>query len=332
MVVESPVESKPPVGMLAKKAAARVLNLCNTLEDMRDEFIPLLPTLDDEVVIEVRVGARAISVWAWVVECACDAEMFDRVEAARRGPKTAEFDDDDEAGKLKAAGQQAYLDGKAIRTVYRNAQIFNTFGQEFIAMHGKELQEKGFWIVALSAPDPAEAIEAFAEKKAVNPFFEVKDAQQEIDALKGKHEKAKNEFISAFRTVTRKAMGDWIRFTARVGILELKTNCPDPKLARVFQEMDDQLAEREEVLLIEDAEPALIYAWDKGWRTEKQMCDFTHLLPLEVRTTMLSLQDKGYFVEQEFQWKSKKSKGSRAKEWKRTQKPLPTIHVVAPTA
>lgn len=309
------------------KVTANILHLCHTLEGIRDEFIPLLPALSDKKIIEIRGAARIVGVWAWVIECACDAEMFDRVEAAKRGPKTGDSEDRD-AGKVAAAGQQAYLDGKSVRTVYRNAQIFNVFGLEFIATRGKELQDKAFWIYALDAPDPHEAIETLVEKKADNPFLEPKDALREIDALRGKHEEAKNKFIEEFRTIARKTVGEWIRFTARPAIEQLKTSCPDPKLTKFWEDTDNQLREREEAMLIEDAEAALFYAWGKGYATEAQMCDFTGLLPLEIRTTLLSLQEKGYFVEQNQQWKPAKARGPRSKEWKRTSKPLPHINVV----
>lgn len=327
-MLERTSEFQPEVISRAKKSAARILNLCNTLENMRDEFLPLLPTLEDDVVIEIRMGARAVGVFAWVVECACDAEMFERTKAAKPGPKTTELEDE-EAGKVKAAGQQAYLDGKSVRTVYRNAEIFNTFGLELFATRGKELEDKAFWIYALEAPDPIEAIELFAEKKVENPFFEPKDAQRAIDELAGKHEQAKQKFIEEFRTVARKTVGEWIRFIARPAIEQLKTSCPDPKLAKFWQETDEALQEREEAMLIEDAETVLIYAYDNGRVTETQMAEFTGLLPLEVRAAMLSLQDRGYFIEQPQAWKPANARGSRVMEWKRTTKPLPTVNVVA---
>lgn len=309
----------------AKKSAARILGLCNNLENMRDDFLPLLPELDDDVVIEVRVGARAVSVWAWVVEAACDAEMLDRVARLKGGRGNR---DELNEGRLAAMRQQGYLDGKSPRTIERNAQIINTFGLETIATHGDTLQEKGFWIAAVSAPDPMEAIETLAEKKAENPFMEVQDADRAIDELKGKHEEGKNKFVDAFRTVARKAVGDWLRFTARPAIEQLKTSCPDPKLSKFWDETSEQIREREEAMLIEDAEVALIYAWEKGRITEGQMCEFTGLLPLEIRATMLSLQDRGYFVEQAQAWKPAQARGSRVKEWKRTSKPLPAVSVV----
>jgi hypothetical protein len=319
--------SQPSIAQRAAKAAANILHLCHTLEDIRDEFIPLLPELSDKKIIEIRGTARIVGVWAWVVECACDAETLKRVEARKggRGKK-----DEEQEGRLANIRQQAYRDGKGVSTLYQNAQIFNTFGLETILAHGNTLQEKGFWAVALSAPDPIEAVETFAEKKAENPFMEVQDARDEIDPLKQKHDKAKREFVEAFRTVARRAVGEWIRFTARPAIEQLKTSCPDTKLMKFWDDMDNQLAEREEAMLIEDAEPALILAWEKGYRTEPQMSDFTGLLRLEIRETMLNLQEKGYFVEQFQAWKPANARGQRTKEWKRTGKPLPVINVVAP--
>lgn len=317
----------PPeaLALRAKKQASRILGFCNNLESMRDEFLIKLPSLDDDVVIEVRMGARAIGVWAWVVEAACDAEMLARVEAKKggRGHK-----DEEGEGREAAKRQQAYLDGKGTRTIERNAQIINTFGLETIATHGGTLQDKGFWIAAVSAPDPLEAIEALAEKKSDNPFMEVQDAGKVIDELNGKHDKAREQFVEKFRTVSRKAVGEWIRFHARPTIETLKTNCPDTSLLKFFNEVDQNLREREDVMLIEDAEPALILAWQKGYVTEPQMCEFTGLLRLEIRSAMLSLQERGYFEEKKQAWKPANARGTRVMEWRRTDKPLPHFNVL----
>lgn len=317
----------PTIPQRATKVAAQILHLCHTLEGIRDQFIPLLPELSDKKIIEIRGTARIVGVWAWVVECACDAETLKRVEAQKGGRGNK---DEDQEGRLATVRQQAYRDGKGVSTLYQNAQIFNTFGLETILAHGNTLQEKGFWVAALSAPDPVEAVETFAEKKADNPFMEIQDAYKELDPLTEKHNKAKSEFIESFRTVPRKAVGEWLGTVARTAIETLKTACPDPKLAKFWDDTLSQLREREEAMLIEDAEVALFYAWDKGYRTEPQMCDFTGLLHLEIRETMMSLQEKGYFIEQPMQWKPKNARGSRSKEWKRTTKPLPVIRVQAP--
>lgn len=315
----------------AQNSAANVLQLCHTLEDIRDDFIEVLPRLEDEVVIQVKMGARAVSVWAWVVECACDAEMFARTEAAKRGPKTVDVDENEEAGKVKAAGEQAYADGKSVRTVYRNAQLFNTFGLEFIATHGKELPDKGFWITALDAPDPHEAIEVFAEKKAENPFMEVNDARRELDAIKGKHEKAKTLFNEKVTTIGRRAACDWLRFTAEPELDKLATSCPFPVLAKIFRDAQQECREAADALFLDNAQECVLYIWSKGKNTVEQLVNFTCLPRVEIVRVLEALAEKGYFVEKPRAWKTKQGRGTRIMEWHRTDKPLPAFKIELPT-
>src|SRR5687767_7085778 len=127
----------PETASLAKKRASRVLNLCHNLESMRDDFLPLLPILDDDVVMEIRVGARAVSVWAWVVEAACDAEMLSRVEKRTKHDPQSATHDGLTKGREAAKREKAELEAKSTRTIERNAQIINTFGLDTIAEHGR---------------------------------------------------------------------------------------------------------------------------------------------------------------------------------------------------
>lgn len=315
----------------AKDAASNVLHLCHTLEGMRDDFIPLLPKLEDETVIAVRVGARAVSVWAWVIECACDAEMLERVEK-RTGKKdeSATHDGFINEGREAAKRQQAYQDGKSVRTVERNAQIINTFGIETIAAHGGTLQDKGFWIAAVSAPDPFEAIEVFAEKKSDNPFWEVKDAQHEIDVIKGKHEKAKRLFSEKVTTIGRKAACEWLRFVAEPKLEELSTSCPFPILTKIFSDAKQECKEAADALFLDNAQECVLYIWSQGKNTEKQLQQFTCLPPIEIRRVLEALAEKGYFVESEKAWKSDRGRGTKIKEWHRTDKPMPPLKITLP--
>lgn len=315
----------------ATNAAAKVLNLCHTLEGMRDDFIPLLPKLDDETVIAVRVGARAVSVWAWVIECACDAEMFSRVEAAKPGPKTADAEEDEDTGKVKAAGQQAYLDGKSVRTVYRNAQLFNTFGPELFATHGKELDDKGFWIAALDAPDPAEAIEVFAEKRTENPFWEVQDAQREVDIIRGRHDKAKQLFSEKVTTINRGVTFEWLKWTACPELEKLARSCPAPGLSKIFLDAMLECEEAADGIYLNNAQECVLYVWSLGKNTEKQLQDFTCLPRIEIRRVLEALAEKGYFVEKPKAWKSEQGRGTRIMEWHRTDKPMPELKITLPS-
>lgn len=312
----------------ATDAAANVLHLCHTLEGMRDDFIPLLPKLKDETIIAVRMGARAVSVWAWVIECACDHEMFGRVEAQKGGRGNK---DEDGEGKLAAAGQQAYTGGKSVRTVYRNAQIIDTFGIETIATHGNTLQDKGFWIKALDAPDPHEAIEVFVEKKTENPFWEVQDAEKEISVIKGKHDKAKRLFSEAVTTINRKVAYEWLEFEGKPALDALARKCPIPGIGQqIFLEAMKQCSEVQDALFLDNAQECVLYIWSLGNHTEKQLQDFTCLPRIEIRRVLDALADKGYFVEKPKAWKSTQGRGTRVMEWHRTDKPMPKFHITLP--
>lgn len=326
----SPQRRQPPLTLQqrATNAAANVLDLCNRLEDIRDEFLPQLEKIDDETLIAVRMGASAIGVWAWLVEAACDHEMLKRVEAKKGGRGNK---DDEGEGREATKRQQGYLNGKSPRTIERNSQIVEIFGVETIATHGGTLQDKGYWIAAVSAPDPHEAIEVFVEKKTINPFWEVRDAYHEIDVIKGKREKAKREFNDAVTTVGRKAASDWLEFHAKAELEKLKTDCPIPGFGdRVFGEAQKQCDEQRDVLFLHNAQECLLYVWTKGYRTQRQMVEFTRLPASEVKRVMENLADKGYFIEKEREWKTTQAKGGREKEWCRTDKPMPPLHINLP--
>lgn len=187
--VERSLSTAEPIIARSQNAVARILHLSHTLEQTRDAFLALLPEADDETVIEVRMSARSVGVWAWLIECACDAELVRRT--AKRAGRSKK--DTNGEGRMAALGQQAYADGKSVRTIERNAQIINTFGAEKIVTHGENLRDKGFFIAALSAPDPLKAIEMFEEAKTENAFFEVQDAWALVNELNTKAEKLRRK-------------------------------------------------------------------------------------------------------------------------------------------
>lgn len=171
---------------------AGIINGINRLDDTRRELLTILPTLEDEQIIQTRMGARALGVWSWVIECACDAEMMKRVEAKRgRGNK-----DVDEKGKVAAVNKHAALCGQTPGTLYRNAQIYKTFKNVLIDQNNL-LEDKGFYEAALRAPDPEEAIEIFAKEKDEDAFFSVRDAHRRAEKLKRKQEETARPKLSA---------------------------------------------------------------------------------------------------------------------------------------
>jgi hypothetical protein len=161
------------------EALSEVLDGINRLDQTRRQVLGMLPKLSDEEIVQTRMSARALGVWSWVIECACDAEMMKRVEAKRgRGNKDVE-----EKGKVAAINKHAYQCGQQPATIYRNAQIYKTF-KNVLNDQNNLLEEKGFYEAALRTPDPTEALEMFAEKKDNNAFFSVREAHREAEKLK----------------------------------------------------------------------------------------------------------------------------------------------------
>jgi hypothetical protein len=313
----------------AQSYVASVLHLCNTLEESRDRLIESLPKLTDDQVDQVKMSARALGVYAWLIEAACDDEIVSRIEKHKGGRGNT---DDEEEGRQAAVRQQAYKDAKSERTVYRNRQIIQTFGIQTIVTHGTTLQDKGYWVAALTAPDPHEAIESFVEKKTNNVFWEVKDAYKEVDAIKRGHEKVKREFNEAVTTVGRKAAYEWLQLHAEPALDALIRACPIPGFGdRVFKEAIKQCEEQRDALYLVNAQECLLYVWTKGYRTESEMKEFTRLPSVEIRRVMDALTEKGFFVEKEREWKAAGARGGRIKEWCRTAKPMPALHIKLPS-
>ncbi|MBA3766775.1 MAG: hypothetical protein H0W99_07275 [Acidobacteria bacterium] len=160
---------------------AKIIDGINRLDDARKDLMDTLPHLEDEEIIQTRMGARALGAWSWVIECGCDAEMMKRVEVKRgRGNK-----DVDQKGKVAAVNKHAYQCGQQPATIYRNVQIYNTF-QNVLIVQNNLLEEKGFYEAALRTDNPPAALEVFAREKDKNVFFSVRDAYREAEKLKQK--------------------------------------------------------------------------------------------------------------------------------------------------
>lgn len=302
------------------EALAEIIHGANSLEQTRDSLLLLLPELEPEEIKEIRDKAREVGTWAWVVECACDSEMFKRLES--KG---------DDVGVVAAVDKEAYLKGQSRSTIYRNAQIIDTLGKFLIDQKFADLTEKGFYEQALRAPDAEEALEVFAQKKADNPFFSVADARKAVEEIKETRSAARKAFVESIGGEKRKAMANWLHFDAHPTLDALRLRCPDTRCADDILEIIVQLLERHDGLFIEAAEEALLYAWEKGYNTDSLMSEFTFLPVSEVRRVMLNLQTDGYFIKQPQQWKPDQARGGRVSEWVRTDKPMPKITIKPPT-
>ncbi len=121
-----------------------------------------------------------------VLECACDAEIKrrDKLRGGRGNKDIAGV------GCVAAIDQAARDAGVSRRTIYRNAEIYETFFEEnddktiVRADNSLLLDDKQYYKEALNAPDPHVALEAMAERKADNPYYSTRDAREDVERLK----------------------------------------------------------------------------------------------------------------------------------------------------
>lgn len=160
--------------------ASHAIGFFNQVESQAAEIISALPAMSDEEVWGLRIQARSFGTMAWRIECACDAEIMNR-ESVRRGRGVKDVE---QRGIDAAVRKHAYEIGVEPRTVYRNAAIHRTFFNSDTDVRNNDLAEKDFYLAALAADDPREAIENFAQEKTKNPFFAPRDAWRQVKEKK----------------------------------------------------------------------------------------------------------------------------------------------------
>ena len=305
----------------SREALGRVLNSVNKLEQSRKQILAMLPHFSDEEVIETRMNARMAGCWSWVIECACDAEMFKREEAQRgRGDV-----DVDETGRLATDRKQAYLQGVGTSTLYRNAQIYNTF--ENVLTSENNLEDKGFFIAALAAPDPQAAIEEFSKSKADNAFYAVKDAWREVKGAKKRLYEKRNELAYQANDETRKALRSLFNVVRqyleqqREVVAKLDSKLASSTIGSWIQEIVDQ----EDVWFVEDAKEAAIKAWRNGNTREDHMATALGLPLPEMHRIMKDLEEQGIF-ERSRQRGTDQARGPGQQLWHLVGEPIPTYN------
>jgi hypothetical protein len=154
-----------------------------TLERHAEAFIQEIKTLDDDQLIERYRQTLKLGDVVWRMECALAAEMLDRAERKRGGRGKP---DEEEERRLATAKKLAAQLEIAPRTILRSAQIHREFfDQETSADVGSSLAVasglgKSFFQLAVETPDPHATIRKFADAKASNADFSVRDAKRLI--------------------------------------------------------------------------------------------------------------------------------------------------------
>jgi len=132
--------------------------------------------MTDEQVKMTYCYAQEIGKAAWRVECAANAEILRRVQQ-----RAWQRNGDGVAATLASVAADL---GVSPRTIYRDAQIHNSFFEgnksENIVRADNVLQDKQFYKVALTSDNPLQTIEMLTDRKSANPFYTAGEAYQDV--------------------------------------------------------------------------------------------------------------------------------------------------------
>lgn len=268
------------------------------------EAIESLVDQSPEEVLVTRRNAKMLSSTAWRVECACDAEIVSRAENRRKGRG---FVDIEAVGVMSAVRKRAKQIGVTPTTVFKNAQIHRLI-TAFESAHPEKttslrvmLDERGYFVSALTAADPVAALSIFISKKQTLSRFRVTDSKRFL-LREGLTKKA----------ITTQALSEareQVGLTGRAAeidhvievISQVRANvipaCPNPDIRRIHESYIEELDNyTEEVLFNKDVALVLRRAWKMGNKREQEMSNATGFPVDVVHREMLLLSRSGEFT------------------------------------
>ncbi|HKS27096.1 MAG TPA: hypothetical protein VJS44_04725 [Pyrinomonadaceae bacterium] len=176
------VVEKPPTQL----TPSDFFQVFNGLEAFERDTRLLIPTLEDEQLVQGIQAAEALGDTAWRIRAAFAEEIATRAKRLNggRGHK-----DTTGQGVTKALVRVAAEAGVELRTIQRDRQILSTFG-ETCAISDRRLS-RAYFEIALAAPEPTKAIEVARDKLDEDPNYNarqfsayVRSLQEEPDASK----------------------------------------------------------------------------------------------------------------------------------------------------
>lgn len=145
-------------------------------------LIESLPNLSLDELSDMRNRAKTLGRCAWLIECAVDAELLRRMRlTGGRGKADVEG-----RGITAAVKERAEELGVDARTVFRNAQIHNTFfkaeddAPETTVIDHSSLEEKSYYELALRSTDPKATLRKFEEARQQDPEFDTRAARKMV--------------------------------------------------------------------------------------------------------------------------------------------------------
>lgn len=284
--------------------AATLLSQAERLAKIEREVIAHLPDQDLDEVLSTRANAKLLSETAWRIECACDAQIVSGAKSMRGKGRNGEAK---ELGVTAAVRKQAKKAGCTPATVFKNAQIFKLIQQAESASPEmstalRVLNERKYFVVALTAADPVGALKIFIEKKSTLPRFRTTDAERLLSRL-GITKKQVNQTVitNVRKTIshlsTREEEIDHIYKVIELIKLSVIPECSNPEIIRLHESYIEDLTDHlTEDLFNADAAAALRRAWSLGNHNDKQLAKATGFPEDVVHREMKMLERAGQFL------------------------------------
>lgn len=300
---QEPTESKTvlPFTSAAKAALERILDGLAALEP---QIVAELELQDEKEILKIRAYGKQLEHHSWVITCACDAALWNKTAAAKRGRG---HKDVSQIGILSAVSKRSKIIGVTPRTVYRNAQVFRLMqtAKENVVLENnvlRVLDEYGYYDQALNAANPVEALNIFAEKKLTEKRFRVTDAERLLTSESMTRKAVGMRAVEQVRQDTgklsaRQALVAHIREAQHIVRTQIVIGCPDADFKiRVWDELLLELDEQYQELFDDDAADALKAEWNKGSHREDQLAAATGFPAADVSRIMNALADLSEFI------------------------------------
>lgn len=174
-MVESEEIILPSTPTLSRQEAA--IHWAQAMTNQAWEITERIHDFTTDQLMDLLTAGQGLERAGWLVRCAASAVLLERAQTVpvrHDGDQTG-------TGKMALARQLADRTQVSAATVLQDAQLWNTFftdeAQEEIG-DTSHMSEKTYFLAALRADDPIEALKEIAEEKAKNPGFSTTEARR----------------------------------------------------------------------------------------------------------------------------------------------------------
>src|ERR1051326_4106657 len=249
-------------------------------------LIEELSKATDSEILHIRKAAEKLGIYAWILECACDAELWKRHYEFKPAPGRSDIEG---TGIVSAVKRHAEEFGYSPKTIRENYRIFRTFKDQ-LNETVKILPEKSFYIIALKYKEnPLDALELFLQERKKNPHFRPIDAKRTLSL---KIIQDRNTHISESVVEDDNVKHHIDLVIARIN--EFKREAPDKRLVTAYyEEWCRQLKEYLEDYAVTVNEEKVLRAIERGNHKESQIASYTQLPLKTVNLILNELEERG---------------------------------------